>query len=129
MRTISRFVKAVLGIAVTCEYDDFVTPLLQTDGGIHDQALGTANAQVRMQEDDGLLLCLRHWLVVVVVIAVLRLWSDLRREGWAGDVSIVPTPKSHRVSRIMRSGFNEHDPEVVIMAHMYRNERKTDWRR
>jgi hypothetical protein len=36
---------------VTCEDNDFVAALLQSDGGIYHEPLGTANSQVGVQED------------------------------------------------------------------------------
>ena len=38
------------------ENDDLVSEILQADGSVDDQPLGAANAQIRVQEDDGLLL-------------------------------------------------------------------------
>lgn len=35
------------------EDDDAVATLLQADGGVDDEALGAADAEVRVEEDDG----------------------------------------------------------------------------
>lgn len=50
--TVASFVKAVLGIAVRGEDGDFVAEILQADCGVDYETLGTANAQVRVEEDD-----------------------------------------------------------------------------
>lgn len=42
--TISSFVKAVFRIAMTGEYDDSMSAVLQPDGCVDDQSFGTANA-------------------------------------------------------------------------------------
>ena len=39
------------------EDGDFVAACLETDGGVNDQSFSTANAQVRVEEDDTLLFC------------------------------------------------------------------------
>lgn len=54
--TITRLVKAMLGIAMACIYDDLVTAVLEADGCVNDESLGATNAQVWVQEDNGLLL-------------------------------------------------------------------------
>lgn len=53
--TISRFVKAVLGVAMAREDDDFVTPVLEPDGSVYDESFGASDAQVRVEKDDCLL--------------------------------------------------------------------------
>jgi hypothetical protein len=50
MLTISSLVEAVFWIAVAGENDHFVTQVLESDGGIDDESLGTANAEIRVQE-------------------------------------------------------------------------------
>jgi hypothetical protein len=57
--TIARFVEAVPWVAMRCEDGDLVPALLQRDSGIDDQTLSATNAEVRMEEDD-VLLVLRH---------------------------------------------------------------------
>lgn len=54
-RTITSFVKAMLRIAMACEDDDLVAAVLKADSGIDDESLSSANSQVRVQEDYGLL--------------------------------------------------------------------------
>lgn len=54
-RTITGFVKAMLRIAVACEDDDLVAAVLKADSGIDDESLSSADSQVRVQEDYGLL--------------------------------------------------------------------------
>jgi hypothetical protein len=52
--TITGLVKAVGCVAVAREDDNAVPALLQPDGRIHHQPLGAPDAQVRVQEDNGL---------------------------------------------------------------------------
>lgn len=52
--TVASFIKAMAGVAVAREDDDPVSAVLHADGGIDDQALSAADAQVGMQEDDSL---------------------------------------------------------------------------
>jgi hypothetical protein len=49
--TIAGFVEAVVGITVGSKDRDFVATILQADGGVDDEALGSANAQIRVEED------------------------------------------------------------------------------
>lgn len=53
-RTVASFIKAMARVAVAREDDDLVSAVLHADGGIDDQALSAADAQVGMQEDDSL---------------------------------------------------------------------------
>jgi hypothetical protein len=55
--TITSLVEAMPRIAVRREDGDFMATRLETDGGIDDQSLSTANTQVRVEENDTLLLC------------------------------------------------------------------------
>lgn len=55
--TITSFLEAVARIAMRRKDGDFVATRLKTDSGINDQSLGTANAQIWVEEDDALLLC------------------------------------------------------------------------
>ena len=48
------------GIAVGCEYGDFVSQLLQANGGIYDESFGPANAQIWMEENNVSLRLLRR---------------------------------------------------------------------
>ena len=50
--TIASLLKAMVGIAVAGQDGDFVTSILETDGGVDDETLSTADAQVRVDEDD-----------------------------------------------------------------------------
>ena len=52
-------------VAVVGEDDDAVAAFLEANGGINDQALGAANAQVRVEEDDGTLVLLAFILKLV----------------------------------------------------------------
>lgn len=61
LRTISCLVEAVLGITVACENDDLVAEVLQTDGGVHDEALCATNAQIWMEED----YCFWRWCALL----------------------------------------------------------------
>lgn len=65
--TIASLVKAVVRVAVAGKDDDLVAALLQADGGVDDQSLGPANAQVGMEEDYGLFLECVILLIVAVV--------------------------------------------------------------
>lgn len=51
-RTIARFVEAVRGVAVRREDRHPVPQGLQPDGGVDDEALRAADAEVRVEEDD-----------------------------------------------------------------------------
>lgn len=51
---VAGFVEAVTRVAVAREDDDSVAALLQANGSVHDQALGAADAQIRVQKDDRL---------------------------------------------------------------------------
>lgn len=42
----------MLGVAVGGEDGDLVAEVLQADGGVDDETLSAANAQVRVEEDD-----------------------------------------------------------------------------
>ena len=55
--TITGLVETVPRIAMRREDGDFVAARLKTDSGIDDQSFSTANAQVRVEEDDTLLFC------------------------------------------------------------------------
>ena len=55
-QTIAGFVEAVVGVAVAGEDDDFVAALLKADGGVDDESLGAADAEVGVQKDYGLFL-------------------------------------------------------------------------
>lgn len=57
--TIARFVEAVLGIAVARKNCHLMTPFLETDGSIDNQAFSASNAQIWVEEDD--VLCLRFF--------------------------------------------------------------------
>jgi hypothetical protein len=49
---------------VAGEYHDFMTAVLQPNCSIDDQSLGASNAEVRMEEEGGLLLfCCRHFVM------------------------------------------------------------------
>ena len=50
--TISSFVKAVSRIAVAGEDRDAVAKILEADGGIDDETLGAADAEIGVEEDD-----------------------------------------------------------------------------
>lgn len=50
--TIARLVEAVLRVAVARKNCHLVTPLLEADCGIDNQAFSAPNAQVWMEEDD-----------------------------------------------------------------------------
>ena len=67
---------------MACEDDDLVSKILQADCSIDDQPLGAANAQVWVQEDNGLLLlcCLlrRHILGSFDYLTLVR---KLRRHA------------------------------------------------
>ena len=60
--TVADLVEAVAAIAVAREDDDAVAALLQTDGGVDDQPLGAAYAEVWVQKHDcpGPVLVARH---------------------------------------------------------------------
>jgi hypothetical protein len=53
--TVARLVEAVLRVAVGGEDGDTVSAALQRHGGVDDQPLGSANTQVRVEEDGVLL--------------------------------------------------------------------------
>lgn len=53
VHTIAALVKAVVGIAVVGVDDDVGAPVLEADGGVDDEALGAADAQVRVEEHMG----------------------------------------------------------------------------
>ena len=55
--TITGLVETVPRIAMRREDGDFVPARLETNGSINHQPLSTANAQVRVEEDDTLLFC------------------------------------------------------------------------
>lgn len=55
--TVSGLVEAVFRIAMACEDDNLVAPVLQSHSGIYYQPLGTANAKIWMEKDNCLLLC------------------------------------------------------------------------
>lgn len=57
--TVSGLVEAVFRIAMACEDDNLVAPVLQSHSGIYYQPLGTANAKIWMEKDNCLLLCRR----------------------------------------------------------------------
>lgn len=48
--TIAGFVEAVGGVAMRSKYGNFVSAILEADGSIYDQALGSADAQVWVEE-------------------------------------------------------------------------------
>lgn len=80
LRTITSFIEAVTRVAVAGEDDDFVPPILQTNSGVDDQAFGSANAQVGMQEDYGL----ARWFILLCHLPVwlhqarfLEVWTCL----------------------------------------------------
>lgn len=50
--TVARFVEAVGGVAVRRVDGDLVPAVLQPHGGVDDEPLCAADAQVRMEEDD-----------------------------------------------------------------------------
>lgn len=50
--TIARFVEAVLGIAMARKNCYLMPPFLKADGGIDNQTLRAANAQIWVEEDD-----------------------------------------------------------------------------
>lgn len=54
--TIACFIEAVSGVAVRREDGHFVPAGLQRNGGVDDETLGAANAEVWMEEDGVLLL-------------------------------------------------------------------------
>lgn len=54
--TVSCFVKAMLRIAMACEDDNLVAPVLQSHSSVDHQSLGTANAKIWMEKDNSLLL-------------------------------------------------------------------------
>jgi hypothetical protein len=53
--TIAALLEAVLGVAVVGEDDDAVAALLQAHGGVDNETLGAADAQVWVEEDEGAL--------------------------------------------------------------------------
>lgn len=55
--TIAGLVETVPRITMRCEDSDLVAARLEANSGINDQPLSTANAQVRVEEDDALLFC------------------------------------------------------------------------
>ena len=60
--TIAGFLKAVRRVAVRGEDGNDVVPRLEGNGGVDDKTLSTADAQVRVKEDDPLRpLAERHW--------------------------------------------------------------------
>jgi hypothetical protein len=59
--TIARFVEAMSAVAVRREDGDFVPATLQRNGGVDDETLGAADAEVWVEED-GVLLLRRHGL-------------------------------------------------------------------
>ena len=62
--TVARFVKAMGGVAMRCEYGDLVPSFLEPHGSIDYKTLGTTNAQIRMEEDYVLLLfCHGVWVL------------------------------------------------------------------
>jgi hypothetical protein len=61
--TIARLVEAVPRVAVRGEDGDRVPAALQGHGGVHDETLGAANAQVRVEEDSVLLLLCHVWVL------------------------------------------------------------------
>lgn len=68
--TIAGFVEAVRRIAVRGEDGDGVAKVLQTDGGVDDEAFGAADAEVGVEEDDVFLLFAHvrlSWLFLVVL--------------------------------------------------------------
>jgi hypothetical protein len=50
IHTISRLIKAMLRIAVTCENNNFVTPILQAHCSVDDQSFGASDSKIRMEE-------------------------------------------------------------------------------
>lgn len=83
--TIATLIKAMARIAVIRENNDLVAPTLQPNRRIHDQALRTADAQVRVEEDDGVVLSL-GWLRVASVgggdgFGRATLWGGFARHG------------------------------------------------
>lgn len=57
--TVSGLVKAVFRITMACEDDNLVAPVLQSHSSVDYQPLGTANAKIWMEKDNGLLLFCR----------------------------------------------------------------------
>lgn len=55
--TVASFVEAMGPVAVRGEDGDGVAQVLEADGGVDDEAFGAADAEVRVKEDDVLLLC------------------------------------------------------------------------
>lgn len=51
--TIATLVKAVSGVAVVGKDDDAMASFLQAHGGVDDESLRTTDAQVGMEEDEG----------------------------------------------------------------------------
>lgn len=51
--TVAALVEAVARVAVVGEDDDAVAAPLQADGGVDDEALRAADAEVWVEEDDG----------------------------------------------------------------------------
>jgi hypothetical protein len=61
--TIARLVEAVPRVAVRCEDGDLVPALLQRNSSIDNKTLGTANTEVRVEEDSVLLLLCHVWVL------------------------------------------------------------------
>jgi hypothetical protein len=51
--TVPGLIKAMAPITVRRQHRDRVTAFLQRDGGVDDQSLRAADAEVRVDEDDG----------------------------------------------------------------------------
>lgn len=55
--TIARLLKAMPSIAILRKNDHAAAPFLQAKSGVHDQPLRAADAEIRVEEDDGWSVC------------------------------------------------------------------------
>lgn len=81
---VAGFVEAVTRVAVAREDDDSVAALLQANGGVHDQALGAADAQIRVQKDDRLAFRPGRRLLSLFLCHVAAWQLDERRASKSG---------------------------------------------
>ena len=87
LHTISRLIKAMLGIAMAGENYNFVAAILQPNGSVNDQSFRPSNAQIRVEEDhDLLLLRCRHAVVFIAQEKGFMLTTcRYRRQSSAGS--------------------------------------------
>ena len=70
MLTIARLIEAMVRIAVGSKDGNLVSTVLQSHSSVNDESLGSANAQIRVEEDNVLLLL--HPEVVLLTCLCLR---------------------------------------------------------